>query len=219
MRAFGHSAAIATAAAKAVVACPDGRLAYSCRQDHGDIGERPDVGRAHPADQPLDDGDEQARQRDREEQIAEAHHEAGEHQVGRCGPRPASQASAASTIRHGERNEEPAGLAEVGDLVEGVDQPGGSVRANVDAARVEEQHREARPARCRRARRARAGARGGSSRLALKRRGRPSSASQPTQVAADAAQRRAGRTRLADARGSLRRLRAVDREARSAARH
>ena len=28
-------AAIATAAAKAVVECPDGRLAYSCRHDHG----------------------------------------------------------------------------------------------------------------------------------------------------------------------------------------
>ena len=35
MRAFGHSAAIATAAAKAVVECPDGRLAYSLRHDHG----------------------------------------------------------------------------------------------------------------------------------------------------------------------------------------
>ena len=43
----------------------------------------------------------------------------------------------------GERNEEPARPAEVGDLVEGVDQPGRQRAGKREAARVEQQHREA----------------------------------------------------------------------------
>ena len=142
-RAFGQSAPIAIAAATAVVRVAR-RHAGECglpRPRH--IGEGPKLGRAHAPDQPLHDGDEQARQRDREEHVAKAHDQADEHKICDAARRRGWPAIAASTIKRADRNQEPVRFSEIGDLVERVDQPKRQRCGERNAARIEQSHREA----------------------------------------------------------------------------
>ena len=97
------------------------------------------VGRAghkgpRAADQALDDGDEQARHADGQEQEADPHHERGDDAL--SGARQHRRQGSEREKQQPQRPQEPAGLAVVGDRVEGRDQParqlaGGAARGGV----------------------------------------------------------------------------------------
>src|SRR3954471_18251970 len=107
-----------------------------------DIDERSEVGRPQPANESLHDGDEQPGQSDCDEYIAEADDEARRDEI--CDParrRPCKYRRQYDEAADG--NQEPVGFPEIGDLVEGLDQPERQRSGKREAARIDEQHREA----------------------------------------------------------------------------
>ena len=143
MRARGHTAPIAIAAANAVVRVSgrQARVFGPPRPRHVVNGPRSDKGRTRPIRR-LTMVDEQPGQRDREEQETRAGRRGSRARDCRHGVRPSAAMQTPRRQAGADRHEEPARLAEIRDLVERVDHPAAAAcRAHDRRARRASQHR------------------------------------------------------------------------------